>query len=340
MPDTLTVVERRSFPRGGTADRFDLAGRSVFVAGHAGMVGRALVRRLSAEPCRLLTVDRGTLDLRRPDAVRAWMDAHRPDVVIVAAARVGGILANATEPVDFLSDNLAIANAVIPAAHAAGARKLLYLGSSCIYPRDAPQPISEAALLTGPLEPTNQWYALAKIAGVKLCEAYRRQFGLDAITAMPTNLYGPGDRFDPERGHVLPALMAKAHRAKRDGTGCLEVWGTGTPRREFLHVDDLADGLVHLLTRYSGPEPVNIGTGTDITIAELAELICETVGFRGRIGYRSDRPDGTPRKRLDTFRMRSLGWQPRIGLADGIAQTYAWYRDHVAMDEDSLHPTG
>lgn len=338
MPDTRTVVARQPHLQAGEAQRFDLLGRSVFVAGHTGMVGQALVRRLSTEPCRLLTVDRGALDLRRPDAVVAWMDANRPDVVIVAAARVGGILANATEPVDFLSDNLAIANAVIPAAHTTGVRKLLYLGSSCIYPRHAPQPIREDALLTGPLEPTNQWYALAKIAGIKLCEAFRRQMGFDAITAMPTNLYGPGDRFDPERGHVLPALMHRAHRAKQTGAADLEVWGTGTPRREFLHVDDLADGLVHLLKHYSGPEPVNVGTGQDIAIADLAALICRTVGFDGRITYRRDRPDGMPRKRLDTSRMRGLGWQPRIGLREGIAGTYAWYRAHVAKGGDR-HPS-
>ena len=338
----MTVYQGFDRPAGG-AERNDkppaqlplsLSGKTVFVAGHAGMVGQALIRRLAIEPCRVLTCGRSALDLRRIDAVRGWMRQQRPDIVIVAAARVGGIAANAAQPVEFLSDNLAIANAVIPAAHEAGAQKLLYLGSSCIYPRDARQPIREEDLLGGPLEPTNQWYAIAKIAGLKLCQAYRRQHGFDAIVAMPTNLYGPGDRFDPERGHVLPALLHKAHVAKVTGAASMPVWGSGTPRREFLHVDDLADGLVRLLTGYSAEAPINVGSGTDISIADLAQMVCRTVGFTGTIEYQMDRPDGTPRKLLDTTRLRGLGWSPSIDLEQGLRETYAWYLDHVVGAQD------
>lgn len=258
---------------------FDLAGKRIFVAGHRGMVGSAVVRRLQTEDCEILTAGREVLDLRDQAATKAFFDRNRPEVVVLAAAKVGGILANDTYPADFLYDNLVIETNVIGAAFQAGVRKLLFLGSSCIYPKFAPQPIPEDALLTGALEPTNEWYALAKIAGIKLCDAYRKQYGADFISAMPSNLYGPGDNFDLRTSHVLPALMRKAHEAKLAGARSLEVWGTGTPRREFLYVDDLADALVFLLKHYSEPGHINVGTGEDVTIRELAELICRTVGF-------------------------------------------------------------
>ncbi|MGD9742944.1 MAG: GDP-L-fucose synthase family protein, partial [Dongiaceae bacterium] len=260
---------------------FALAGRRVFVAGHGGMVGSALMRRLGRESCEILTGRRAEADLRRQAETEAMLAAKRPDVVIVAAATVGGILANSTRPAEFIYDNLAIVTNLIEAARRIGVTKLLFLGSSCIYPRDAAQPMGEAALLTGPLEPTNEWYAIAKIAGIKLCQAYRRQYGLDYISAMPTNLYGPGDNFDLASSHVVPALMAKIHRAKQEGRDAVEIWGSGRPRREFLHVDDLADALVHLLQRYSGESHVNVGTGTDLSIAELAALIARVVGYGG-----------------------------------------------------------
>lgn len=302
---------------------FDLAGRRVWVAGHRGMVGSALVRRLAREPVgEILTADRGALDLTRQAAVEDWVAANRPDVVIVAAARVGGIAANAARPVDFLHDNLMIEANIMRAAADAGVAKLLFLGSSCIYPKFAEQPIKESALLTGSLEPTNQWYAVAKIAGIKLAEAYRAQAGLDFISAMPTNLYGPGDNYDLESSHVIPALLRKAVAA-RDGGGPLTVWGSGTPRREFLHVDDLADALVHLLVHYSGAEHINVGFGEDLTIAELARTIAEVVGYDGEIAFDASRPDGTPRKLMDSSQLASLGWRPRIGLRDGLADAYS-----------------
>ena len=300
---------------------YDLAGKRIYVAGHRGMVGSAIVRRLAQEPCEILTALR-EVDLREQAAVRAWFAANTPDVVVVAAAKVGGILANDTLPAEFLYDNLMIEANLIEAARHAAVGKLLFLGSSCIYPRLAPQPMSEDALLTGPLEPTNEWYAIAKIAGIKLCQAYRRQYGCDFISAMPTNLYGPGDNYDLKGSHVLPALIRKAHEAKTAGAESIEVWGTGTPRREFLHVDDLADASVFLLKSYSAEEHVNIGCGSDVTIAELAELVCRVVGFEGRLEFRSDKPDGTPRKLLDTSRLSAAGWQPRIGLEEGLAATY------------------
>ena len=302
----------------------DLAGARIFVAGHRGMVGSALVRRLAKEPVELLTADRATLDLADELAVLAWMQANRPDLVLVAAARVGGILANATFPVDFLADNLRIELSLIRASHAVGVKKLLFLGSSCIYPRDCPQPIREDYLLTGPLEPTNEWYALAKIAGIKLCQAYRRQHGCDFVSAMPTNLYGPGDQFDLAASHVVPALMRKLHEAKLAGSHSVPVWGTGSPRREFLHVDDLADACVFLLRHYSDEAPINVGCGEDLTIAELARLIAEVVGYRGELAFDPGKPDGTPRKLLDVSRLDALGWRARIPLRQGLEGAYRW----------------
>ena len=309
---------------------FALAGKRVWVAGHRGMVGSALVRRLATEDCRVLTASRAETDLTRQAEVEAWLERERPDVVIVAAAKVGGILANATYPADFLVQNLQIETNIIAAAHRVGVEKLLFLGSSCIYPRLAPQPMTEEALLTGPLETTNEWYAIAKIAGIKLCQAYRRQHGDDFIAAMPTNLYGPGDNFDLASSHVLPALIRKAHEAKLGGASELVVWGTGVALREFMHVDDCADALVHLLKHYSGESHLNVGTGEEISIRELAALIAEIVGFRGTITLDRSKPDGTPRKLMDSSKLRALGWSPRIGLRDGIAATYGWYLQQAA----------
>ena len=310
---------------------FPLAGRRVFVAGHRGMVGGALVRRLAGAGCEILTAGRDQVDLRRQGATEAWFAAMRPEAVFVAAATVGGILANDTRPAEFLYDNLMIATNAIEAARRAGVAKLLFLGSSCIYPRLAPQPMREEALLTGPLEPTNQWYAIAKIAGLKLCQAYRRQYGADFISAQPTNLYGPGDTYDLQASHVIPALIAKIHSAKASGAGEVEIWGTGTPRREFLHVDDLADALVFLMERYSGEEHVNIGWGEDVSIADLARLIAAAVGYDGGFRFATDKPDGAPRKLLDVGRLTALGWRPRIGLRDGLADAYRWFRDNGAL---------
>ncbi|GAA0451950.1 MULTISPECIES: GDP-L-fucose synthase [Sphingomonas] len=311
------------------SDGFPLTGKRVWVAGHRGMVGSALVRRLGREACTILTAGRAELDLRRQDAVEQWMAAHRPDAIFLAAAKVGGILANDRAPADFLYDNLLIEANVVEAAYRTGVGKLMLLGSSCIYPKFADQPIPEEALLTGPLEPTNQWYAVAKIAGIKLCQAYRRQHGCNFISVMPTNLYGPGDNFDLETSHVLPALIRKAHAAKLAGADTLELWGSGTPRREFLHVDDLADACVHLMHIYSQECHVNIGSGEDISILDLARLVAEVVGFAGGIRCDRTRPDGTPRKLLDSRRLRATGWQPRIGLRDGVAQVYAHYQQQV-----------
>ncbi len=305
-----------------------LAGRRVWVAGHRGMLGSALLRRLEGEGCELVTVDHATLDLRRQAETEAWMAETRPEVVILAAARVGGILANQTRPAEFLHDNLAIASTVIDAARRFGVAKLLLLGSSCIYPRLAPQPMAEEALLTGPLEPTNEWYAIAKIAGVKLCQSYRQQYGCDFIAAMPTNLYGPGDSFDPESGHVIPALIRRLDEAREGGASEVAIWGSGKPRREFLYVEDCADALVHLLTHYSGPEQINVGAGQDLTIAELARTIAEVVGYEGRFRFDSSKPDGPPRKLLDSSRLRALRWAPKTSLRDGLARTVAWYRAH------------
>lgn len=285
------------------------------------MVGKALLRRMEREPCIALTAPR-SVDLRDPHLVAEWMAEHRPDAVILAAARVGGIMANATRPAEFLYDNVAIATTVIEAAQRHDVAKLLFLGSSCIYPKLAPQPIHEDALLTGPLEPTNEAYAIAKIAGLKLAAAYRRQYGSDFISAMPTNLYGPGDNWDPESGHVIPALIRKAHEAKVSGAEALTIWGSGTPRREFLHVDDLADACITLLKDYSDEPPVNVGSGSDIAIGDLARAVANAVGFEGRIECDTAMPDGTPRKLLDSSRIAALGWAPSIGLEEGLAQAY------------------
>jgi GDP-L-fucose synthase len=309
---------------------YDLAGKRVYVAGHRGMVGSALVCRLAAEDCEILTVGRELVDLRRQAEAEAWMAEHKPQAVFLAAATVGGILANDTRPAEFIYDNLMIEANLVHASYTVGVEKLLFLGSSCIYPRLASQPMAEDALLTGPLEPTNQWYAVAKIAGIKLCQAYRKQHGCDFILAMPTNLYGPNDNFDLESSHVVPALIAKAHAAKVNGGPHIEVWGSGKPRREFLHVDAAADALVHLMKHYSGDEHVNVGTGSDISIAELARLVCDVVGFAGGVRYLSDMPDGTPVKRLDVSRLRGLGWTAKIGLRDGIRRTYEWYVAHAS----------
>lgn len=300
---------------------YSLAGKRVWVAGHRGMVGAALVRRLEREDCEVLTVGRDELDLTDQRAVLGWAHNHRPEAVFMAAARVGGILANSTRPVEFLRDNLLIETAVFAAAESVGVEKLLFLGSSCIYPRDAAQPITEEALLTGPLEPTNEWYAIAKIAGIKLAQAYRAEYGCDWISAMPTNLYGPGDNFDPVSSHVLPALIRKVHEARLAGAP-VTIWGSGTPRREFLHVDDCADACVHLMQSYSDPMPVNVGAGEDIAIADLARLVMEVVGHDGELLTDPSKPDGTPRKLLDCSRLNALGWQASIPLRDGIAQTY------------------
>ncbi|HZD26113.1 MAG TPA: GDP-L-fucose synthase [Alphaproteobacteria bacterium] len=307
---------------------YELAGKRVWVAGERGMVGSAILRRLESERCTLLHATRTEVDLTRQQETEAWLAQARPQAVVVAAARVGGIHANNSFPADFLYDNLAIETNVIHAAWQAGVEKLLFLGSSCIYPREAPQPIPESALLSGPLERTNEWYAVAKIAGIKLCQAYRRQHGCDFISAMPTNLYGPGDNFDPVGGHVIPALMLKAHQAKLARASHLQVWGSGRPRREFLHVDDLADAAVRLLSHYSDEEIVNVGTGEDLPIRELAELICEVVGFDGELRFDPSMPDGTPRKVLDVSRMRALGWTASTGLREGLAQTYDWFQRH------------
>lgn len=298
----------------------------VFIAGHGGLVGSALLRRLQRESSvELIVRTRSELDLTNQAAVSAFFAAERPDHVYLAAAKVGGILANNTFPADFIEQNLAIQSNVVSAAFRNGTRKLLFLGSSCIYPKLAPQPMSEECLLTGPLEPTNEWYAIAKIAGLKMCQAFRRQHGFDAICAMPTNLYGPGDNFDLQTSHVLPALIRKLLEAVNTGAEEVQIWGTGKPRREFLHVDDLADACVFLMDRYSNELPVNVGWGEDVSIEELATLISDIVGFRGHLAFDASKPDGTPRKLLDTSRLTSLGWRPRIPLSHGIRDTIQWY---------------
>jgi GDP-L-fucose synthase len=302
---------------------FDLAGKRIFVAGHRGMVGSAIVRRLARVGCDTITAGRAEVDLERQEQTERFIAARRPDVVIVAAAKVGGIHANDTYPAEFISENLAIARNVIHASYRAGVTKLLFLGSSCIYPRLADQPMREEQLLTGPLEPTNEWYAVAKIAGIKLCQAYRRQYGVDFISVMPTNLYGPGDNYHPEDSHVLPALIRRFHQAKQDGAPTVSVWGTGAPYREFLFVDDLADACVFVLEHYSDEPHLNVGAGAEVTIAEVAELVADVVGYRGTLSFDRSRPDGMPRKLLDSSRLAELGWHARTPLREGLERTYA-----------------
>jgi len=302
---------------------YSLAGKRVAVAGDRGMVGSAIVRRLEPEQCETLPLGRAEADLRDQAAVERWFAAERPQAVFLTAAKVGGILANDSYPADFLYDNLMIVTNIVHAAHRHGVEKLLFLGSSCIYPKFAEQPIREDALLTGPLEPTNEWYAIAKIAGIKLCQAYRKQHGADFIAAMPTNLYGPGDNYDLNSSHVLPALLRKAHRMKTGAASTLPMWGTGEPRREFMHADDCADACVFLMKTYSGAEPVNVGTGEDMPIIDLARLVCAVVGVEPRIEHDLTKPDGTPRKLMDGSKLRELGWTASIPLEAGIAQTYA-----------------
>lgn len=304
---------------------FDLADKRVWVAGHRGMVGGAVLRRLQSEKCQLLIAGRAEVDLRRQADVENWMSKESPDVVVVAAATVGGILANDTRPAEFLYENLTIETNIIHASHQTGVQKLLFLGSSCIYPRLAPQPIREDALLTGPLEATNQWYAIAKIAGIMLCQAYRRQYGCDYISAMPTNLYGPGDNYNLTSSHVVPALIAKADAAKRSKSGKVQVWGSGTPRREFMYVDDVADAIVFLLKHYSAEEHVNIGVGYDVTIRELAEMVIKIVGVPGRLQFDASKPDGTPRKLMDSSRLLAMGWAPQTDLETGLRKAYDSY---------------
>lgn len=304
---------------------YDLEGKRIFVAGHRGMVGAAIMRQLAGRGLEAVTADRLQLDLIDQAAVKKWVSETRPDVMIIAAAKVGGILANDTRPAEFIYDNLVIETNLIDAAYRSGVERVVFLGSSCIYPKFAPQPMSEDALLTGPLEPTNEWYALAKIAGVKLAQAYRKQYGCRYISAMPTNLYGIGDNFSLSGSHVIPALMRKAHEAKVANQPAMEVWGTGTVRREFLLVDDLADAVLFLAENYDEPEPINVGVGEDLTIRELAELVCEVVGFTGRLEFDASKPDGTPRKLLDVSRIGGLGWRAGTDLRTGLTATYGWF---------------
>jgi GDP-L-fucose synthase len=311
--------------------QYSLKGKRIWVAGHRGMVGSAIVRRLASEqPAAILTATRSELDLINQSAVNEWIGDNRPDVIFLAAAKVGGILANDTYPADFLYDNLMIATNIIHAAATMRTEKLVFLGSSCIYPKMAPQPIPEDALLTGPLEPTNEWYAIAKIAGIKLCQAYRRQHGHDFISAMPTNLYGPGDNYDLKNSHVIPAMIRKAHEAKQSGASAMEIWGSGTPRREFLHADDCADAVVYLAKHYSGHEHVNVGSGVDVTIEELARTVMRVVGFDGALEKDTSKPDGTPRKLMQADAIRALGWAPSISLEAGLEHAYGCFLEEVA----------
>lgn len=304
---------------------YDLEGKRVWVAGHKGMAGSAIVRALAESKCEILTATRAELDLTRQADVEAWVSAQRPQVVFLAAAKVGGIMANSTRPAEFLYDNLAIETNIIHAAFVSGVEKLLFLGSSCIYPKHAAQPMREDALLTGPLEPTNEWYAIAKIAGIKLCQAYRKQHGCAFISVMPTNLYGPHDNYDPVASHVLAALIRRVHEAKTSNAGEVVIWGTGAPLREFMHVDDLADACVFLSRNYDAAEPINVGHGEEVSIRQLAELICRVVDYSGSLVFDTSKPDGTPRKLMDSSRLSALGWQARVGLEDGIRDAYAWF---------------
>ena len=314
---------------GFLAEPFNLEGKKVWIAGATGMVGSATLRKLDTEDCDLLVPDRANLDLLNQENVNRWCAANKPDVVIIAAATVGGILANSTRPAEFIYNNLIIASNIIHASYLNKVKKLLFLGSACIYPRETSQPITEDALLTGPLEPTNEWYAIAKIAGIKMCEAYRKQYGCDYISAQPNNLYGPGDNFDLKSSHVIPALIHKAHIAKIKGKKNMGVWGTGLVQREFLHVDDCADALVHLLKHYNGVNQINIGTGEEVTIKGLAEIICEVVGFTGELRFDARKPDGSPRKLLDNSRMESLNWKSSITLKTGLQSTYQWFLENT-----------
>ena len=306
-----------------TAKIFDLTGKRIYVAGHRGMVGAAIVRRLASYKCDVITASRAEADLERQEQTAAFLTAIKPEVVIVAAAKVGGIHANNAYPAEFIGKNLAIALNTINGSYKAGVKKLLFLGSSCIYPKFARQPMREEELLSGPLEPTNEWYAIAKIAGIKLCQAFRRQYGSDFISLMPTNLYGPGDNYHPENSHVLPALIQRIHQAKKDAVPTVTVWGTGTPRREFLFVDDLAEACVFVLERYTGESHLNVGSGDEATIADIAKLIAEVIGYEGKLVFDVTRPDGTPRKLLDSSKLFKIGWRPRTSLREGIELTYS-----------------
>lgn len=311
-------------------NKYSLAGKKVWVAGHRGMVGAAIVRRLVRENCEVLKVDRKKVDLRRQADVEGWLKLNKPDAVFLAAAKVGGIWANDTYPAEFLYDNLVIETNIIHGSYLAGVEKLMFLGSSCIYPRMAEQPMREDALLTGLLEPTNQWYAIAKISGIMMCQAYRRQYGCDYISAMPTNLFGAGDNYDPKGSHVVAALIQKAHKAKMSNSKTMELWGTGKPLREFLYVDDLADALVFLMENYSGETHINVGSGVEHTIRQLAEAVAETVGFNGEFVFDTTKPDGTPRKLMDSSLLRNMGWSAQTALEDGLKVAYDWYLKNAA----------
>lgn len=312
--------------RSEQSSTIDLAGRRAWVAGHRGMVGSALLRRLAREGAKLMTVAHSELDLRRQAETERWIAENRPELIFVAAARVGGIWANSSYPGQFLYDNLMIEANIVEAARRVGVGKVMLLGSSCIYPRMAPQPMPEACLLGGPLEETNQWYAIAKIAGVKLAQAYRREYGMNIVAVMPTNLYGPNDNYDPRNSHVVAALLRRIHEAKMENAECVTIWGTGSPRREFLHVDDLADACIFLMKNWNDEEPINIGSGAEVTIIELAELIAERVGWSGRFTFDAGKPDGTPRKLVDTSRLTALGWKPTINLRAGLADVYGDFK--------------
>ena len=321
------------------SESYSLHGKKIWVAGHGGMVGSAIVRRLGREDCQVLTAGRADADLTRQDQVEAWIDANRPDAIFLAAATVGGIVANSTRPAEFIYDNMMIEANIIHAAYKVGVEKLMFLGSSCIYPRMAEQPMAEEALLTGPLEPTNEWYAIAKIAGIKLCQAYRRQYDCDYISAQSTNLYGPGDNFDLTNSHVIPALISKAHSSKMDKASTMEVWGSGSPLREFLYVDDLADALVFLMENYSTEMHINVGTGDEVTIGDLARGVIAAVEFEGELSFDSSKPDGSPRKLMDSTRLLDMGWKPETSLDDGLKLAYAWYLDNMDNKDsvDGVH---